>query len=90
MSASLATTPNVSVIMPLFNERATVEAILQLVLAQPSVAEALEVDNCSTDGTFEALTNAAAAEQQLRLIRIKLGVRVHFHSFYSLSVIPYE
>lgn len=67
MSASLATTPNVSVIMPLFNERATVEAILQLVLAQPSVAEVVEVvevDNCSTYGDFEVLTNTAAPEQR--------------------------
>ena len=50
--------------MPLFNERATVEAILQLVLAQPSVAEVVEVDNCSTYGDFEVLTNTAAPEQR--------------------------
>jgi hypothetical protein len=67
----------------------TVAGFLRLVLAQACLPEVV-VDDCSTDGTFEALTNAAAAEQQLRLIRIKLGVRVHFHSFYSLSVIPYE
>jgi glycosyltransferase involved in cell wall biosynthesis len=68
----------------------TVEGFLRLVLAQACLAEVVVVDDCSTDGTFEVLTNAAAAEQQIRLIRIKLGVRVHFHSFYSLSVIPYE
>ena len=50
MSASLTTTPNVSVIMPVFNERATVEAVLQLVLAQPCVAEVVVMDDCSTDG----------------------------------------
>ena len=69
MSASLNTNPNVSVIMPVFNERATVEAVLQLVLAQPCVAEVVVVDDCSTDGTFEVLTNAAAAEQRIRLHR---------------------
>ena len=65
MSTYLTTTPNVSVIMPLFNERATVEAILQLVLAQPSVAEVVEVDNCSTCSGFEVLTNTAAPEQRI-------------------------
>ena len=69
MSASLPASPNVSVIMPVFNERATVEAVLQLVLAQPCVAEVVVVDDCSTDGTFEVLTNAAATEQRIRLHR---------------------
>ena len=69
MSASLNTNPNVSVIMPAFNERATVEAVLGLVLAQPCVAEVVVVDDCSTDGTFEVLTNAAAAWQRIRLHR---------------------
>jgi glycosyltransferase involved in cell wall biosynthesis len=55
--------------MPIFNERATVEAVLRLVLAQPCVAEVVVVDDCSTDGTFEVLTNAAAAEQRIRLHR---------------------
>ena len=69
MNGSLTTTPNVSVIMPVFNERATVEAVLRLVLAQSCVVEVVVVDDCSTDGTFEVLTNAAAAEQRIRLHR---------------------
>ena len=69
MNGSLTTTPNVSVIMPVFNERATVEAVLRLVLAQSCVVEVVVVDDCSTDGTFEVLTYAAAAEQRIRLHR---------------------
>ena len=69
MSASLNTNPNVAVIMPVFNERATVEAVLRLVLAQSCVVEVVVVDDCSTDGTFEVLTYAAAAEQRIRLHR---------------------
>jgi glycosyltransferase involved in cell wall biosynthesis len=55
--------------MPAFNERATVEAVLRLVLAQPCVAEVVVVDDCSTDGTFEVLTKIAKAEQRIRLHR---------------------
>jgi len=69
MNGSLTTTPNVSVIMPVFNERNTVELALRLVLEQPCVAEVLVVDDFSTDGTFEVLTNAAATEQRIRLHR---------------------
>ena len=73
MNGSLTTTPNVSVIMPVFNERATVEAVLRLVLAQSCVVEVVVVDDCSTDGTFEVLTYAAAAEQRIRLHRHDLN-----------------
>ena len=69
MNGSLTTTPNVSVIMPVFNERATVEAVLRLVLAQSCVVEVVVVDDCSSDGTFEVLTNAAGVEQRIRLHR---------------------
>ena len=48
MSASLNTNPNVAVIMPVFNERATVEAVLRLVLAQSCVVEVVVVDDCTT------------------------------------------
>ncbi|NDG70306.1 MAG: glycosyltransferase family 2 protein [Proteobacteria bacterium] len=69
MSTSLTSTPNVSVIMPVFNEQSTVEAVLLLVLTQPCVTEVVVVDDYSTDGTFEVLTNAAEAEQRIRLHR---------------------
>jgi glycosyltransferase involved in cell wall biosynthesis len=44
-----------SVVMPCFNERATIEEIAARVLASPFTAELLIVDDGSIDGTAEAL-----------------------------------
>jgi glycosyltransferase involved in cell wall biosynthesis len=75
MSAYLTDTPNVSVIMRVFSERATVEGVLRLVVAQFYVAEVMVVNECSTDGSFEVLKNAAAAEQRIRLHRYERNQR---------------
>ena len=48
-----------SVITPVFNERATVAAALKNVLAQPQVAELIVVDDGSNDGTWEELQSFA-------------------------------
>ncbi len=44
-----------SVVVPVYNERNTVRRILERVLARPEVAEMLVVDDASTDGTREVL-----------------------------------
>lgn len=44
-----------SVLMPVFNERATLEEILRRVQAVGVAKEIIIVDNCSTDGTREIL-----------------------------------
>lgn len=44
-----------SVVMPVFNEAATIREIVERVLAVPCVAELVIVDDCSTDGTREWL-----------------------------------
>ncbi len=75
MSASLPDTPNFSVSMPVFSERATVEGVLRLVVAQFCVAEVMVVNECSTDGSFEVLKNAAVAEQRIRLHRYERNQR---------------
>ena len=43
--------PCLSVVLPVFNEEATVEKIVHAVLAQPMVAELVVVDNGSSDRT---------------------------------------
>ena len=47
--------PVLSVVMPCFNEAATVAESIARVLAQPFVREVIAVDDCSTDGTLKIL-----------------------------------
>jgi glycosyltransferase involved in cell wall biosynthesis len=47
--------PELSVIMPVYNERATIEEILRRVRAVEIDKEIVIVDDCSTDGTREYL-----------------------------------
>ncbi len=52
--------PLVSVVMPAFNERATIEEIVERVLAVPLRIELVAVDDASSDGTRERLGELAA------------------------------
>ena len=45
----------VSVIMPAYNERATIRDIVSQVLSQPSVLELIIIDDGSTDGTRDII-----------------------------------
>jgi glycosyltransferase involved in cell wall biosynthesis len=49
------TTLRLSVLIPVYNERDTIEYILDEVLGQPVLKEIIVVDDCSTDGTRELL-----------------------------------
>jgi glycosyltransferase involved in cell wall biosynthesis len=53
--------PLLSVVMPVYNERATVEEIVDRVLAVPLRIELVAVDDASTDGTRELLQQLAGA-----------------------------
>jgi glycosyltransferase involved in cell wall biosynthesis len=53
--------------MPCFNERATIEAIVERVLASPFTAELIVVDDGSTDGTRETLAKLAATNDRMRV-----------------------
>jgi glycosyltransferase involved in cell wall biosynthesis len=52
--------PVLSVVMPVYNERATVEEIVRRVLAVPLRIDLVAVDDASTDGTREVLEGLAA------------------------------
>src|ERR1051325_610191 len=61
--------PCMSIVMPAFNEAATVEAVLRQVLAQRPVQEVLVVDDCSSDGTFEAIQKVAKEDLRVKVLR---------------------
>jgi glycosyltransferase involved in cell wall biosynthesis len=52
--------PLLSVVMPVFNELATVEEVIRRVLAVPVRIELVVVDDCSTDGTRDLLARLQA------------------------------
>jgi glycosyltransferase involved in cell wall biosynthesis len=56
-----------SVIMPVYNEAATVESVIHAVLAQPLVGELICVNDCSCDGTAEVLNKTAAGLPQIKV-----------------------
>ena len=60
--------PLLSVIMPVFNEKATVEEIVDRVLAVPVRIELIAVDDASTDGSQEILERLSR-EKGFRLLR---------------------
>ena len=51
----VAADPLLSVVMPVFNERHTIDEIIRRVLAVPLRIELIVVDDCSTDGTSRML-----------------------------------
>jgi glycosyltransferase involved in cell wall biosynthesis len=59
--------PVVSVVVPCFNEKATILALLHSVIAAPFAKEILVVDDGSTDGTREHLTDAASGLKDVRI-----------------------
>ncbi len=58
-----------SVVIPVFNEAATIEKSISAVLAQPVVQEVVIVDDCSTDGTAEVLKRICSSDGRLRFFR---------------------
>ena len=59
--------PVLSVVMPAYNEAATIEAIVALVLASPFAAELIIIDDASTDRTAELVS--AMSDPRIRLLR---------------------
>lgn len=58
-----------SVLMPCYNEAQSLNAILQIITAQPVVAEVIAVDDGSTDATREILQDWAAQNARVRVLR---------------------
>ncbi|MFM7140366.1 MAG: glycosyltransferase [Alphaproteobacteria bacterium] len=60
-----------SVVVPVYNERATILEILRRVVARPEVDQLVVVDDCSADGTHAAL----AEEESQGWPRLSAGLR---------------
>ena len=61
--------PQLAVVIPVYNEAATVEEIVRVVLAQRPVQELIVVDDASTDGTGELLKKLAQQDTRIKLIQ---------------------
>jgi glycosyltransferase involved in cell wall biosynthesis len=59
--------PQLSVIMPVYNEKATIREIVARVLATPVEKELLIVDDCSSDGTRELIQELARNEPRIHV-----------------------
>jgi len=58
---------SLSVIMPIYNEAATVGEVIPIVLAQPCVAELICVNDCSSDGSGKILDELSANDPRIRV-----------------------
>jgi glycosyltransferase involved in cell wall biosynthesis len=54
--------PKVSIVVPVYNEKSTIDEILRRVLDTEFRKEVMVVDDCSTDGTRQILENMAARQ----------------------------
>lgn len=59
--------PCASVVMPVYNEEATVAEVIRVVLEQKPVQELVVVDDCSKDGTYAVLQKLAAENPRIQL-----------------------
>ncbi len=61
--------PCLSVVMPVYNEAATVAEMVQIVLMQRPVQQLVVVDDASTDGTWEKLQSMVNGDPRVKLVR---------------------
>ena len=65
--------PCLGVIVPVFNEAATIASVIQTVLAQPHVKEVIVVDDGSSDGTWNALQPLPRGDSRVRIFRHEIN-----------------
>jgi len=65
--------PCFSVVMPVFNEAATVADVIKTVLAQRPVQQLIIVDDCSRDGTWAKLQSIAQGESRIKLVQHEIN-----------------
>ena len=84
-------TPSLSVVMPVYNEAQTVEAVIRRVLEQPDVAELITVNDASFDGTGEVLQNLTKELPKMRVFEheVNQGKGAALRTGISHATAPY-
>lgn len=67
----LKTKPFLSIVMPAFNEEATLASIVEKVVVVPHLLELVLVDDCSTDRTGEIGRGLADGDDRIKYIRLE-------------------
>jgi len=65
--------PCLSVVVPVYNEAATIASVIKTVLAQPPVCEVIIVDDGSKDGTWDALQPLPQMDARVRIFQHKIN-----------------
>jgi glycosyltransferase involved in cell wall biosynthesis len=80
-------TPCLSVIVPAYNEAATIQKTLSRILAQPIVQEVIVVDDFSSDATIEAVRTVMTHDPRVRLEthRLNQGKGAALRTGFSLA-----
>jgi glycosyltransferase involved in cell wall biosynthesis len=60
-----------SVVIPVYNELATLPIVIRKVLRLPQVLEVIIVDDCSTDGTGKVAEDLAAEHARVRVVHLE-------------------
>src|ERR1035438_2895617 len=67
MSTSAGNQPLLSIVVPAYNEEATLPEIVTRLLAVPEAGEIVIVDDCSTDGTLAIADRLAAEHPRIKV-----------------------
>lgn len=73
MSSDLLSKPCLSIVVPVYNEAATIANVIKTVLAQPLVQEVIIVDDASNDETWKALQPLAQENPCVKLFRHEIN-----------------